>query len=91
MFGNMTALKGLHVTGKCKDRSMQHTCSRHAAWDPHMLLNLQSLSFGFRMAQPEPCKAPIPQHFWANSAGENTLILFITNSTSTQAEILRPR
>ena len=24
-----------HVTGKYRDRSMQHTCSRHAAWDPH--------------------------------------------------------
>ena len=36
MFGNATALEGLHVTGKYRDRSMQHTCSRHAAWDPHM-------------------------------------------------------
>ena len=35
MIGNVTALKGLHVTGKDRDRSMQHTCSRHAAWDPH--------------------------------------------------------
>jgi len=35
MFGNVTALKGLHVTGNYRDRSMQHTCSRHAAWDPH--------------------------------------------------------
>ena len=33
MFGNVTALEGLHVTGKYKDKSMQHTCSRHAAWD----------------------------------------------------------
>ena len=24
----------MHVTGKCRDISMQHTCSRHAAWDP---------------------------------------------------------
>ena len=24
-----------HVTEKYRDRSMQHTCSRHAAWDPH--------------------------------------------------------
>ena len=30
-----TALDGLHVTGKYMDRSMQHTCCRHAAWDPH--------------------------------------------------------
>jgi len=35
MFGNVTALDGLHVTGKYRDISMQHTCSRHAAWDPH--------------------------------------------------------
>ena len=31
MFGNVTALEGLHVTGKYRDRSMQHKCSRHAA------------------------------------------------------------
>ena len=35
MNGNVTALEGLHVTGKYRDGSMQHTCSRHAAWDPH--------------------------------------------------------
>jgi len=35
MFGNVTALEGLHVTGQYRDRSMQHTWSRHAAWDPH--------------------------------------------------------
>ena len=35
MFGNVTALEGLHVTGKYRDKSMTHTCSRHAAWDPH--------------------------------------------------------
>ena len=23
------------MTGKYRDRSMQHTCSRHAAWEPH--------------------------------------------------------
>ena len=34
MFGNVTALEGLHVTGNYRYRSMQHTCSRHAAWDP---------------------------------------------------------
>ena len=33
MFGNVTALEGLHVTGNYRDKSMQHTCSRHAAWD----------------------------------------------------------
>ena len=33
MLGNVTTLEGLHVTGKYRDRSMQHTCSRHAAWD----------------------------------------------------------
>ena len=35
MFGNVTALEGLNVTGKYRDISMQHTCSRHATWDPH--------------------------------------------------------
>ena len=35
MFGNVTALEGLHVTGKYKDKRMQHTCSRHAAWVLH--------------------------------------------------------
>jgi len=34
MFGNVTALEGLLVTGKCRDRSTQRTCSRRAAWDP---------------------------------------------------------
>ena len=38
MFGIATALVGLHVTGKYRNRSMKHTCSRHAAWDPHNLL-----------------------------------------------------
>ena len=28
------ALEGLHVTGKYRDRNMQHTCFRHVAWDP---------------------------------------------------------
>ena len=35
MFGNVTALVWLHVTGKYRDTSMLHTCARHAAWDPH--------------------------------------------------------
>ena len=35
MLGNVTALEGVHVTGKYRDRSMPHTCSMHAAWDPH--------------------------------------------------------
>ena len=30
-FGKVSALEGLHVTGKYRNRSMQHTCSRHAA------------------------------------------------------------
>ena len=34
MFGNVTALEGLHVTGKYRDRSKKHTCSRHSAWYP---------------------------------------------------------
>ena len=29
MFGNVTALEGLHVAGKYRDKSMQHTCYRH--------------------------------------------------------------
>jgi len=37
MFGNVTALEGLHVTGKYRDTSMTHKFSRHAAWDPHSL------------------------------------------------------
>ena len=37
MFGNVPVLKGLHVTGKYRDRSMQHTSSRHAAWDSHTM------------------------------------------------------
>ena len=37
MFGNVTALEGLHVTRKCRVCSMQHTCSRYAAWDPTRL------------------------------------------------------
>ena len=37
MFGNVTTLEGLHVTGKYRVNSMTHTCSRHAAWDPHMV------------------------------------------------------
>ena len=35
MFGNVTALEGLHETGKYRNRSMQHTCSRHADLDPY--------------------------------------------------------
>ena len=33
MFGNVTVLAGFHVTEKYRDISMQHTCSRQAAWD----------------------------------------------------------
>ena len=36
MLGDVTALEGLRVTGKYWDRSMQHACWRHAAWDPHI-------------------------------------------------------
>ena len=32
MFGNVTAPKDLHVTGKYRDQSMARTCCRHAAW-----------------------------------------------------------
>ena len=35
MFGNVTAPDGLHVTEKYRNRSMQYTCPRNAAWDPH--------------------------------------------------------
>ena len=34
MLGNVTALEGSHVTWKYRDRSIQHTCSRHLAWGP---------------------------------------------------------
>ena len=37
MFGNVTALEGLHMTGIYMNTSMQHACSRHAAWDPHTM------------------------------------------------------
>ena len=30
MSGNVTASEGLHVTGKDRDRTMQHRCCRHA-------------------------------------------------------------
>jgi len=35
MFGDMTALEELHMTDQYRDGSVQHTGSRHAAWDPH--------------------------------------------------------
>ena len=44
MFGNVTGLEGLHVTGKYRDISMQHTCSRHGiltlamAYQVHVLV-----------------------------------------------------
>ena len=31
MSGNVTALAGLHVTGKYRERSIEHTCSQYAA------------------------------------------------------------
>ena len=34
-FSDVTAVEELHVSGKYRDRSLQHTCSRQAAWDPH--------------------------------------------------------
>ena len=34
MFGNGTTPEGLDVEWKYRDRSIQHTCPRHAAWDP---------------------------------------------------------
>ena len=45
MFGNVTAPEGLHVTGKYRDRSVQHRCSWHAAWDPHSRAPLQARLF----------------------------------------------
>ena len=36
MFGNVTALGGLQGAGKYRHRSVQHTCSWHAAWNPHI-------------------------------------------------------
>ena len=47
MFGNVTTLGGLHVTGKYRDRRMQRTCFRHAAWDPHSW-GLWTASYGLR-------------------------------------------
>jgi len=44
--GDLTALQGLHVIGEYRDKSMQHTCSRHVAWDllrGSYLLNLCSV------------------------------------------------
>ena len=35
MFVDVTALEQLHVAGKYRNIIMQHTCTRHAAWDPH--------------------------------------------------------
>ena len=37
MFGDVTAPVGLHVAKGYRKRSMQHRCSRHAAWIPHKL------------------------------------------------------
>jgi hypothetical protein len=37
MVGNVTTLEGLQMTGKYRNRSMQHTCSRHADWHPDTL------------------------------------------------------
>ena len=51
MFGNAAVLDGLHVTGKCRDRNMQLTCSRPAAWDPH------THTLPTRMAQDFPGRA----------------------------------
>jgi hypothetical protein len=45
MFGNVTALEGLHVAGKYRGISMQHTCSMHAAWDPRTVCGLALLHF----------------------------------------------
>ena len=36
IFGNATALEGLNATEKHRHSSVQHTCSRRAAWDAHM-------------------------------------------------------
>jgi len=35
IFGIVIALEGLHLTRKYRNKSMQHTRFRHAAWDPH--------------------------------------------------------
>ena len=39
------ASEGLHAIEKYMHTSMQHTCSRHAAWDPH---TLEHMLVGFR-------------------------------------------
>ena len=77
MFGNVTALVGLHVTGKYRDESMMHTCSRLAAWVPHKcgiarpapLHHRPSAGFSFRGGGGSCIKqgrAGIP---WAMQAG----------------------
>ena len=50
----LIAQEGLHVTGNYRDRTMQHTCSRHAAWEPHtrlLLFHLDKPPNSHRMLQ----------------------------------------
>ena len=68
MIGIVTALEGLHVTGKYRNRSMQNTCSRLATWDPnnilstcavdHCLLVLSSLQRDWYLIAEQPASAP---------------------------------
>ena len=67
MFGNVTALEGFHVTGKCRNRSMQHTCSRHAAWDPHTGSAWFPDSIGVSLESPSAQLSPL----WAVIVGED--------------------
>ena len=46
MFGNVRPC-GLDISGKYRNISMQHTCSRHAAWDLHTALNLVNWTINF--------------------------------------------
>ena len=60
----MTALEGLHVTGEYRNRSMQHTCSRHAAWDPHRVCALTAVypATGVSMPYNDTGSVPPPPH-----------------------------
>ena len=44
MFGNVTVLEGLRLTEKYKNRSMHHTCSRHAVFYPQIWVVLRSVT-----------------------------------------------
>ena len=72
MFGNVTALVGLHVSGKYRDQSVMHTCSRRAAWAPHSsglgvwglgysadVATIRSSTVSRRLSSPEHSDPPV--------------------------------